>query len=486
MPLILGAQSASAGAFTVDNSCMFNGVDTYLSRTSSAAAPTNAYKATCSFWVKQCDPVPASQRYMFYTNGASSPYVQIQCPDSNGKLMIQDYISGGSTTDLVTTQVLRDPGAWMHVVYSYDSTPATPSVSSIKVFINGAQVTDFTTETYPSQNTATKLTAASQAYPIGVHAGTSAQWFDAYLAEYMVVDGQALDATDFGEFNEDSPTIWQPKDISGITLGAQGFYLNFADSTDLGKDAGANGFDWTSNNITALNQMTDTPTNNFPTMNPLVSYYSSSTLSEGNLKVAWNSDGGAQMLGNVGLTAGKWYWEWFMTDMADDYLRIGVTDAVPTADPAYLGAYTNDNYCNGSYGNYSYQGSWYNDDDGGTAYGIAWQSGAADGKPMSIGLDLDNNKIYIALDGTWMNSADPGGGTGGFSITAVSSLSGGQYFPALSLSSSNAYITETNFGNPTFTVASSNADANGYGSFEHAVPSGFLAICTKNLGSDGG
>ena len=173
-----------------------------------------------------------------------------------------------------------------------------------------------------------------------------------------------------------------------------------------------------------------------------------------------------------------------MTAMVEDYLRMGITDAVPSADPNYLGAYTNDNYCNGSFGNYSYQGDWYNNNSG-SSYGIAWQS-AQEGKVMSIALDLDNSDIYIALDGTWMNSADPGAGTDGFAITAVSSLSGGQYFPAFSTSSSHAYVNEANFGNPTFTVASSNADANGYGSFEHAVPSGFLAICTKNLGSDGG
>jgi hypothetical protein len=40
---------------------------------------------------------------------------------------------------------------------------------------------------------------------------------------------------------------------------------------------------------------------------------------------------------------------------------------------------------------------------------------------------------------------------------------------------------ELNFGSPPFTISSGNADANGYGNFEYAVPSGYYALNTKNL-----
>jgi hypothetical protein len=33
-----------------------------------------------------------------------------------------------------------------------------------------------------------------------------------------------------------------------------------------------------------------------------------------------------------------------------------------------------------------------------------------------------------------------------------------------------------NFGNPPFAITTGNADANGYGNFEHAVPSGYYAL----------
>jgi hypothetical protein len=42
---------------------------------------------------------------------------------------------------------------------------------------------------------------------------------------------------------------------------------------------------FTVNNLTAIDQTTDTPTNNFATMNPLDNYYELATFSEGNLKI---------------------------------------------------------------------------------------------------------------------------------------------------------------------------------------------------------
>ena len=44
-----------------------------------------------------------------------------------------------------------------------------------------------------------------------------------------------------------------------------------------------------------------------------------------------------------------------------------------------------------------------------------------------------------------------------------------------------------NFGNPVggFSISSGNADANGYGNFEYAPPSGYYALCSKNIGQFG-
>jgi hypothetical protein len=42
-----------------------------------------------------------------------------------------------------------------------------------------------------------------------------------------------------------------------------------------------------------------------------------------------------------------------------------------------------------------------------------------------------------------------------------------------------------NFGSPPYTISSGNADANGFGNFEYAVPSGYFALNTKNLSEFG-
>ena len=49
----------------------------------------------------------------------------------------------------------------------------------------------------------------------------------------------------------------------------------------------------------------------------------------------------------------------------------------------------------------------------------------------------------------------------------------------------NEATVEYNFGNPTFTVSSSEADDEGYGSFEYDVPAGYYSICSKNIAEYG-
>ena len=105
------------------------------------------------------------------------------------------------------------------------------------------------------------------------------------MAEVCFIDGQQLTPTSFGEFDEDSPTIWKPKDVSGLTFGNNGFYLDFENSSSLGADVSGNGNNFTLNNLTSIDQTTDTCTNNFATLNPLQTDHSGNTaFSEGNNK----------------------------------------------------------------------------------------------------------------------------------------------------------------------------------------------------------
>jgi len=94
---------------------------------------------------------------------------------------------------------------------------------------------------------------------------------------------------------------------------------------------------------------------------------------------------------------------------------------------------------------------------------------------------MDNGKFYIGENGTFYNSGDPAAG----SNPMASSISG-TYLPAvINNSSSGTDQYSFNFGNPSFTISSGNADANGFGNFEYAVPSGYFALNTKNLSEFG-
>ena len=118
----------------------------------------------------------------------------------------------------------------------------------------------------------------------------SQNYCNGYAAEVVFIDGQQLTPSSFGEYDEDSPTIWKPKDVSGLTFGSDGAYLDFEDSGDLDDDESGNTNDYTATNLAATDQSTDTPTNNFCTMNPLNAYYDVCTLSEGNTKYDGNYD----------------------------------------------------------------------------------------------------------------------------------------------------------------------------------------------------
>ena len=49
----------------------------------------------------------------------------------------------------------------------------------------------------------------------------------------------------------------------------------------------------------------------------------------------------------------------------------------------------------------------------------------------------------------------------------------------------NSSSSNWNFGSPTYANSSDAADANGYGAFEYAPPTGYFALCTKNLAEYG-
>jgi hypothetical protein len=238
-------------------------------------------------------------------------------------------------------------------------------------------------------------------------------------------------------------------------------------SSALGDDVSGNGNDFTVNNLTSIDQTTDTPTNNYATMNPLDNYYELATFSEGNLKIVGSGSNYSAKTCTFGVNKGKWYYEAKCTAVSSAPIEamLGLIETNATSNTFFTGTPAN------SVG--FYKGSSYYKNGGSTGYGNMW--GASD--ILSIAFDLDNDKIYIAINGTWQNSADPVAGSGGISLGTPSS---GFYYP-----STTEGTFEMNFGNPPFTISSGNTDGNGYGNFEYSVPSGYYALNTKNLAEFG-
>ena len=470
MPLILPGNVGSATAatgFNVANSVRFQNAQ--LGRTSSSTSATNIDKYTISVWVKR-SKLGADQNIISLR---ASSYYQIYFK-SDDTIRWQEYL-GGSSKELITNRKFRDVGAWYNLIFRYDSSLGTAG-DRMRMYVNGVEETSFATDSNPAQNTNGHFGVASTLSVIGDDNGDGREYFG-YMCEFMGVDGQSLAPTEFGEFDSDNG-IWKPIDISGITQGVHGFYLKFEDSSNLGvATLGAN---WTGAGLAATDQSTDTCTNNFATFNSLDNTLSQYAFSEGNLRGNYSGSNGSGTgtTSTFGVSNGKWYWELKYDSANDTPLRLGITDrvAVSTATTNRVGYGANDRcYDQGD-------GKIYTNDTG-TSYGNTF----AVGDIIGVALDLENNKIYFSKNGTFQNSGNPGGNSNGFSITAISSTAHGFYFAVVGLvSGSGVAQVSYNFGSPPFAISSGNTDGDGFGNFEYAVPSGYFALCTKNLAEHGG
>jgi len=356
----------------------------------------------------------------------------------------------------------------------------------MRIYVNGVEETSFANETQPSLNQVSTMNTASKANYIGSLQGT-ATFFNGYMAEVVLVDGQALDPTSFGDFDGDSPTIWKPKDVSGLTFGTNGFYLDFEDSSSLGNDAaGSNNF--TVNNLTAVDQSTDTCTNNFATMSTPTWY--DGTIANGGLTVTTNQTTYRYQTSSIGVSSGKWYWEVKLTTR-DEYPLMGITDApspVNTGTDWILGSGAYDysvvyNTAGGDGNKYNNAGESPTNTPG------AFMGGFSQGDIIMFALDCDNNTLKIGTNNSWSNGTGSTNqtfaNTTAISITAPTSTNTGFYFPAVGDYGGAVSTLDLNFGSPSFTISSGNADANGHGNFEYAVPSGYFSLCTKNLAEHG-
>jgi hypothetical protein len=476
MSLIIPANSAAAaGGYAVDNSCRFNdGSSDNLSRTTET--PTNAKKYTFSVWVKRSN-LGAANMKIFGVQGANANEQNLLEFNADDLVWQQSDSSGGNTVyRLKTDRKFRDI-AWYHIVVAYDSSQGTAD-NRIRMYINGVEETSFSTRTNPSANLDSLINSsvsatAGRTLRLGRTGDNGSQYFDGYMSEVCFIDGLQLAPTSFGEFDEDSG-IWKPIDglADDLTFGNNGFYLDFEDSAALGADVSGNTNNFTVNNLTAIDQTTDTPTNNFATFNSLTEF-SGNGMAEGNLKFTNSTSTYSMRHSTFALTKGKWYAEFKITQMSGGFTIVGIQDTSQFNYDSFLTSasrgygYRKD----GTKGNNNSASSFGNTFDTGDIIGVA--------------MDLDNNKLYFSKNGTFQNSGDPTSGATGTG-SAFDIADGYDYcIGASSNDEGTDQVIEANFGNPSFAISSSNTDGNDRGNFEYAVPSGYYSLNTKNLAEYG-
>ena len=473
---ILPANSVRGGDL-VTNSLRFNtGSSDHLTRTNGGAG--NRRRFTYSFWIKR-STLGTDQRVIEASTDNTGNEVDA-LEFTSDDIRIVHYHASGDSFSLVTDQKFRDPSAWMNIVVAFDTAQGT-AANRVKLYVNGTRVTSFSTEDYPGQNYDNYFNNNNDEVYIGRRidngGSPSGEYFGGYLSEFVLIDGLALGPTSFGEFDEDSPTLWKPIDVSDLTFGTNGFYLQFKQAgtgtniSGMGADTSGNTNHFAVVNLTAVDQTTDTCTNNFSTLNPLYQQ-GDNAFSEGNCKVVLEAgDGTKGVASNIAVSSGKWYFEVKQGSSTNSVIQ--VREASDKEDDL--------SYYEGSYAGYQFtNGNQYITGNSSSAYGASY----ADGDIIMVALDMDNNRVYFGKNGSW-NDGD--GNADEANLNDYAPVNGvTDAIAAFGNANGSATATaEFNFGNPPYANSSSVSDGNGFGNFEFAVPSGYFAICTKNLASNG-
>lgn len=439
----------------------------YFNRTPGSA--TNRKTWTWSGWVKR--GTLGSSVGMFGAYSTSSNYANLYF-DSSNCLNFQDRTAPTNNSLLTTTQVFRDPSAWYHIVMALDTTQATSS-NRIKLYVNGIQITAFSTATYYTQN-ADGYVNNNITHEIG--SLTGGLFFDGYLTETNFVDGQALTPSSFGE--TDAITgVWKPKKYTG-TYGTNGFFLNFSDpsaatAAAIGKDYSGNGNNWTPNNISVTSgstydSMLDAPTLWADGGNGRGNYATFDATSrariapvDGNLRWSGSSSSpGSAPFGlgrgvNFPMLSGKWYWE--ITPVAGSSQLIGIAAAA-----SVFGVSSEEAGLDGTANSYFYLtggGAWF-----GTTFTSGWGSSYTTSDVISIAYDADAGRLYFAKNNVWQASGNPSGGTNGVSIPASPQGQGWVPYVSSSTYTGNSYALNA-----------------GQRPFAYTPPTGFKALNTQNL-----
>lgn len=483
--------SVSTGPYEIDNSLLLDNSDSSMEYNHHQMSPggddqwsaqsnagTNSKKATISLWIKRAKLSPSSgagqyaRLFQFQTGGnATSLYFVTD------QLTMYDDVTSAS---LKTNRKFRDTSAWYHIVLAMDSTQST-AADRVKLYVNGVQETSWATEDYGNQNSDLAMFSTTNVvFYLGTASGNGQGYaFDGYITEFHFVDGAQKAASDFGEYDEDSG-IWKPKQYTG-SYGTLGCYYNFEDtSSNRFNDESGNGNYMDNRGGSFEGEITtDTPTNNFCT------WVSDGTLFNSGTDNETFSHGGTRILTRAGtgwtavyptqsFAGGKWYMEVKVNETS----ATNMYGAMPVKriNSLKYQEYYHGQDVDGSIGLYANNGQIY----WGTASSGGSGSALSAGDIVGLAIDMENYKMYFAVNNTYVESGNPAGNSNGRDIEQEPYVFSVAHYTTTT-------VEDTNFGGYTaMSNTHTNTDDNGYGSFVYAPPSGFLAVCTKNLAENGG
>lgn len=477
-PLILATNSVKDTGYNVDNSVRLDpGSTPHMAVTQGT--PTNVDKYTFSIWVKRTDIGSANSKIFSVSSGSATGEEKLEF-NQDDVIWRQTDTSGNTSWERVTDRKLRDASAWYNIIVAYDSSQGT-AADRCKMYINGVQETSFSGDSNPSSNQDSYTNTSGRSLKFfALHSSLGTQTAGGYYAEMVYIDGQQLDQTSFGEFDSDSPNVWKPINVSGLTFGNNGFYCEFKDSSALGTDTSGNSNNLSTTNFSATDQTTDTCTNNFAIINVNDNYWASSTITQGGTKVSTASSAEAMNTSTFAMTKGKWYME------VDNISGAGAQICGITPTPSFQTS------SHGKSGDvtphtisYIQSGKVQEGNGSGGQTDLATYASYGNGNIIGIYMDLDNMKAYLSKDGSLQSST-------GIDLEPLASNGTGHYMFFVGDNNAGARVCEANFGNGFQSLSSAVADDNGHGAFEYSPnitgdgeAKKFFACCSKNLAEFG-
>ena len=458
-PLFLARNSRSG--FVIRQSLRWTGTsgDDYFSFTPSTTG--NRRKFTFSVWVKRGDVSGSEKRLFSAASGTEGSPARTEFGFTTGNRIIDGYNPSGSTWYTSTSpSVFRDASAWYHIVLAVDTDQSTDT-NRQKIWINGVFMSGRNSFSAVPQNSDLPFNTSGQPMRIGDYAAAAGGQnpFSGHMAELHYFDGTQITSPEdagLGEFDDNG--VWRPIKYTGGNYGTNGCYLKFNPSATngLGHDYSGNGNNWTAGSGfatsgTGTDVMSDTPTTNWCTLNPLDKgeFGAGITLSEGNLKaVSTSSDRHVRSTFFLP-TSGKWYWEMTATTVnTAGYLATGLYHATGSLTSAAVA---------------TAQGRWY----AATGYGNGggWGATYDDGDIIGIAVDMDSGKIWAAKNNTWQASGDPVAGTNPMYSDLLTAYSADGWSPVCA-NWQSGNTADFNFGQRDF---------------EYTPPTGFSALNTRTL-----